>query len=126
MDFLTQKKQEIKARLDELQPAVEEAARLQAALAALDGATVAFRPSRKPQPATSRKRKSSASGRRGRPRGTGKRQAETLALVAERPGITISEIAAETGVQQSYLYRVLPGLQKEGLVRKEGRGWWVV
>lgn len=123
MDFLTQKKQEIKARLDELQPAVEEAARLQAALTALDGAAVASKPSRKRKPAASRK--SSASGRRGRPRGTGKRQAETLALVAERPGITISEIAAETGVQQSYLYRVLPGLQKEGLVRKEGRGWWV-
>jgi len=35
-------------------------------------------------------------------------------------------LLAETGVQQSYLYRVLPGLQKEGLVRKEGRGWWVV
>jgi hypothetical protein len=27
------------------------------------------------------------------------------------------------GIQQNYLYRVLPGLQKEGLIRKEGRGW---
>ena len=32
-------------------------------------------------------------------------------------------IAEKMGIQQNYLYRVLPGLQKEGLVRKEGRGW---
>ena len=27
------------------------------------------------------------------------------------------------GIQQNYLYRVLPSLQKDGLVRKAGRGW---
>jgi DNA-binding IscR family transcriptional regulator len=32
-------------------------------------------------------------------------------------------MAEEMGIQQNYLYRVLPGLQKDGLVRKEGRGW---
>jgi DNA-binding HxlR family transcriptional regulator len=26
-------------------------------------------------------------------------------------------------IKQNYLYRVLPELQKDGLVRKEGRGW---
>ena len=40
-----------------------------------------------------------------------------------RPGITIPEIAEAMGIQQNYLYRVLPSLQKDGLVRKEGRGW---
>ena len=40
-----------------------------------------------------------------------------------RPGITIPEIAEAMGIQQNYLYRVLPALQKDGLVRKEGRGW---
>ena len=40
-----------------------------------------------------------------------------------RPGITIPEMAGEMGIKQNYLYRVLPGLQKDGLVRKDGRGW---
>jgi hypothetical protein len=26
-------------------------------------------------------------------------------------------------IKQNYLYRVLPGLEQEGKVRKEGRGW---
>jgi DNA-binding IscR family transcriptional regulator len=43
--------------------------------------------------------------------------------VRSRPGITIPEMAAAMGIKQNYLYRVLPGLQKDGLVRKEGRGW---
>jgi DNA-binding IscR family transcriptional regulator len=43
--------------------------------------------------------------------------------VRTRPGITIPEIAEAMGIKQNYLYRVLPGLQKDGLVRKEGRGW---
>jgi DNA-binding IclR family transcriptional regulator len=43
--------------------------------------------------------------------------------VKQRPGITIPEIAATMGMKQNYLYRVLPGLAQDGLVRKEGRGW---
>jgi hypothetical protein len=26
-------------------------------------------------------------------------------------------------IKQNYLYRVLPGLAKDGLVAKDGRGW---
>ena len=61
--------------------------------------------------------------RRGRPRGSGTRSKQALELVRTRPGITIPEIAEAMGIQQNYLYRVLPSLQKDGLVRKEGRGW---
>lgn len=124
-DFLAQKRQEIQDRLNELKPLVEEADRLQAALSALDGASgiPAGKPTRRKAPRTARKR-TTGTGKPGRPKGTGKRQAETLALVIKQPGISISEIAAQTGVQQSYLYRVMPSLQKEGLVRKEGRGWY--
>ena len=39
------------------------------------------------------------------------------------PGITIPEMAEQDGHQQNYLYRVLPGLEQDGKVRKEGRGW---
>jgi predicted ArsR family transcriptional regulator len=62
-------------------------------------------------------------GRRGRPKGSGTRAAEALALVKQNPGITIPEIAEKMGIKQNYLYRVLPGLAADGLVVKEGRGW---
>ena len=51
------------------------------------------------------------------------RGAEALALVKEHPGITIPEIAEKMGIKQNYLYRVLPGLAEDGLVKKDGRGW---
>jgi CRP-like cAMP-binding protein len=126
-DFLDEKKREIDARLKELRPLVEEFHRLEAAAAALDGVPggggrAASAPARRV-----RRRAASAapSGtrRRGRPRGSGTRSKEALELVRKRPGITIPEIAEAMGIQQNYLYRVLPALQKDGLVRKEGRGW---
>jgi hypothetical protein len=40
-----------------------------------------------------------------------------------QPGITIPELAGRMGIKQNYLYRVLPGLQKEAKVEKKGRGW---
>ena len=126
-DFLDEKKREIDARLKELRPLVDEFHRLEAAAAALDGVPggggrAASAPARRV-----RRRAASAapSGtrRRGRPRGSGTRSKEALDLVRKRPGITIPEIAEAMGIQQNYLYRVLPALQKDGLVRKEGRGW---
>jgi hypothetical protein len=73
--------------------------------------------------APARKRGATHSGRRGRPKDSGTRGAEGLALVKENPGITIPEIAEKTGIKQNYLYRVLPGLAADGLVVKDGRGW---
>ncbi len=40
-----------------------------------------------------------------------------------QPGITIPELAAKMGIKQNYLYRVLPGLEAENKVEKQGRGW---
>jgi CRP-like cAMP-binding protein len=125
-DFLDEKKREIDARLKELRPLVDEFHRLEAAAAALDGVAAGA-----PAPARRGRRRSaptaSASGsgprRRGRPRGSGTRSKQALELVRTRPGITIPEIAEAMGIQQNYLYRVLPALQKDGLVRKDGRGW---
>jgi hypothetical protein len=67
-----------------------------------------------------------STGRRpGRRRGSGARAAQTLELVQAQPkGITIPELASKMGIKQNYLYRVLPGLQKEGKVRKSGRTWY--
>jgi hypothetical protein len=63
-------------------------------------------------------------GRRaGRRKGSGTRAAEALSFVQGQPGITIPELAAKMGIKQNYLYRVLPGLEQENKVKKDGRGW---
>jgi hypothetical protein len=64
-----------------------------------------------------------AKGRPGRRKGSGTRAAQTVALVKGEPGITIPQLAAKMGIKQNYLYRVLPGLQQEGKITKQGRGW---
>lgn len=120
-DFLEEKKQEIEARLAELRPLVEEYERLEAAsraLNGLDGTPAA--------PSSSRRRRGSGggTGRRGRPKGSGTRGTQALDLVKEHPGIAIPELAEKMGIKQNYLYRVLPGLEQDGLVEKRDRGWY--
>ena len=129
-DFLDEKRNEINARLKELRPLVDEYQRLEAAAAALDGVqsagngsgpSAARRSTARARPAS--RSRGTGTGRRGRPKGSGTRGAEALALVKGNPGITIPEIAEKMGIKQNYLYRVLPGLAEDGLVRKDGRGW---
>jgi hypothetical protein len=135
-DFLDEKRNEIGARLKELKPLVEEYQRLEAAAAALDGVPTravgangnAGNGSGGTRRATARvkaagRSRGAGTGRRGRPKGSGTRGAEALALVKGNPGITIPEIAEKMGIKQNYLYRVLPGLAEDGLVTKDGRGW---
>ncbi len=119
-DFLEEKRREIEARMDELRPHVDEYHRLEAAAKALAGASATPPSSRSTRPIPQR-----SSGRRGggRPRGSGTRGNQALDIVREQPGITIPEIAERMGIQQNYLYRVLPGLAQDGLVEKQGRGW---
>ncbi len=119
-DFLDEKRKEIRARLEELKPLVDEYHRLEAAVQALEGVKSS------PTAPTTRRARSTTTrgtGRRGRPRGSGTRGKQALELVRANPGITIPELADKMGIKQNYLYRVLPGLQKDGMVRKQGRGW---
>ncbi len=146
-DFLDDKRREITDRLKELRPMVDEYNRLEAAAAALAGVGAAAptagakatpgrrrgpgrprgsvsRTSRTAAPATKKRKPGRPPGRRaGRRKGSGTRAAEALSLVQEQPGITIPELAAKMGIKQNYLYRVLPGLQQDGKVTKQGRGW---
>ena len=135
-DFLEEKKREINTRLKELRPLVDEYHRLEAAAAALDGVGDSSPGATRAAASGTRRTRGSGTGtrrggaaagagtgRRGRPRGSGTRSKQALELVRTRPGISIPEMAEAMGIQQNYLYRVLPGLQKDGLVRKEGRGW---
>ncbi len=61
--------------------------------------------------------------RAGRRKGSGTRAAQALSFVSGQPGITIPELAAKMGIKQNYLYRVLPGLEQEKKIKKQGRGW---
>jgi hypothetical protein len=91
---------------------------------ALAFSTVPSRPARMPARApTPTPKRGVSHARRGRPKGSGTRGAEALALVKAHPGITIPEIAEKMAMKQNYLYRVLPGLVEDGLVVKDGRGW---
>jgi hypothetical protein len=147
-DFLDEKRQEINQRLSELRPLIDEFHRLEAAAAALEGvggngvaaapAAPAARVSATPAPAKrrgpGRPRRAVAAApsstataaprrRAGRRKGSGTRSAQALNFVKEQPGITIPELAARMGIKQNYLYRVLPSLEQEGKVAKQGRGW---
>ena len=132
-DFLEEKRKEIQARLRELKPLVDEYTRLEAAERALAGVsgdgggsrrTAAAKPAAR-RTRTAAAKNGSATGRRGRPKGSGQRSAQALELVKGRPGITIPEMAEEMGIKQNYLYRVMPDLAEQGLVTKSGRGWHI-
>ena len=146
-DFLDEKRREISDRLKELKPLVDEYARLEAANAALDGvgtSAPAAKRTRKRGPGRPRGSASAkpaatkakapkakaarkprrAGARAGRRKGSGTRAAEAHSFVQGQPGITIPELAANMGIKQNYLYRVLPGLEQENKVEKKGRGWY--
>jgi len=127
-DFLGTKRKEIDDRLKELKPLVEEYRQLEAAAAALQGVGSTRRGPGRPKGSAGRakangRRRSGGSGRRGRPRGSGTRSIQAMEIVKAKPGITIPELAAEMGIKQNYLYRVLPTLQQDGKVKKKGKGW---
>jgi hypothetical protein len=134
-DFLDLKRKDIVNRLSDLRPQVDEYRELEAAIAALDGVggstTAVARPTRRKP---GRPRGSAAEGavkgpvgkrRRvaGSRQGSGKRASEALAQIQAHPGIAIPDLAAKMGIKPNYLYHLLPGLQKEGRIAKEGAGW---
>ncbi len=73
-------------------------------------------------------------GRRGpgRPRGSGGRRRrrrggrseQAVKLIKQNPGITVSELGKKMRLKApNYLYRVLPELEREGRIRKKGKGY---
>jgi hypothetical protein len=124
MSLVDDVRRQITERLKELKPLVEEYHQLEAMVKKLDGESGGG------SSTTTRRRRASRTTRstngrrrRGRPRGSGTRSAEALALVQSKPGITIPEMGKEMGITPNYLYRVLPELAKDGKVKKQGKGW---
>jgi hypothetical protein len=120
--FLTDKQAEIEARAAELE---EEARQLRAASAALGqlqgdsaGSPIARRPARRKPAAPSTRRTTGP--------GAATRAQEALRLIAETPGITVSELADKMNIKKNYLYRVVPGLEETGAVRRVGEHGWAL
>jgi CRP-like cAMP-binding protein len=108
---------EIDSRLEELKA---EMSKLEAARSALTRRG----PSRgQATAAPTRARRSTRRAPRARGSRNGTRGEQALALVRQRPGITIPEIASSLGIEPNYLYRVMPNLVKTGQVRRDGQGW---
>ena len=133
-DFLAEKRREAEQRLNELRPAYEEYQQLEQFISLLDSSAPRRGPGR-PRGSgtttrattrrTTRRRAPSGNGRRRRRGGT--RAEQALRAVRQNPGITVAQLAPKVGIKQkNYLYRVMNGLQAEGAVRKEGRGYTAV
>ena len=121
-DFVDSTVKDIDKRLSELKG---EVSKLEAARAALVGGRRGpGRPSSaNGASAPTRRRTTRRAGRpRGR-RGGNNRANQALALVREKPGITIPEIASSLKIEPNYLYRVMPKLVEDGQVTREGQGW---
>jgi hypothetical protein len=121
-DFVDSTVKDIDKRLSELKV---EVSKLEAARSALVGGRRGpGRPaSANGVSAAPRRRTARRAGRpRGR-RGGNTRANQALALVREKPGITIPEIASSLKIEPNYLYRVMPKLVEDGQVSRDGQGW---
>ena len=124
-ETLSKLRSDLERRIREIEPLIEEHARLRQALEALkgvDGSHPGQASSTAPRRAASR-RAAGAKGRRGRPRGSGARAQQVLKVVREQPGITIAELAQRLKIKPNYLYRVVPGLLKDGKLEKRDKGY---
>ena len=121
-DFVDSTVKDIDRRLRELKA---EVSKLEAARTALVGGRRGpGRPASTNGASTPTRRR--ATRRAGRPRGRrggNTRANQALALVREKPGITIPEIAQSLKIEPNYLYRVMPKLVEDGQVSREGQGW---
>jgi predicted HTH transcriptional regulator len=105
---------QLEERLRELD---DERAQVQKALAALGARRGPGRPR------GARTAGGATTGRRRRRRRGGTRRDQAVKMVAANPGISAGQIAKEMKIAPNYMYRVMSELEKEGLVRKEGRGY---
>src|SRR4051794_18433257 len=142
LDQFRDAEQRVIERLKELEPAVTEYRELEEvaqrlgvdlgatepprAQPAANGTSTTKRTARRSRSATTSKGSTNgATGGRARRRrptaARGQRAEQLLALVRERPGITVADAGKELGVDATGLYRVVKRLQESGELRKRGR-----
>ena len=111
-NVLDQARSLIEERLRELD---EERKHLERTLADLTQGKAGRRRPGRPRGSRTRRRR----GRRG-----GTRADQAVKIVSENPGITASEIATRMRIKPNYVYRVMGELEKDGKVRKDGKGYY--
>jgi hypothetical protein len=116
-DLIGRTKRELRERIASLEAAVDELPRLKAALAALEGD--ASPSSRAPARSASRRAPDGRSSGRRRPRGANRDA--ILAVIRQRPGVSVGEVAnvvSKEGVKKNVVYTTVNKLTKDGLVTK--------
>jgi hypothetical protein len=72
----------------------------------------------------STKRRPGRPRRSGRRRRGGTRADQAVKLISENPGISVSELGKKMRLNHpNYLYRVLPDLEKDGRIKRRGKGY---
>ena len=112
-DVLQRTTRELRDRLKELEPLVQERDRVKAALDALESSGS----QRTRRRAAGGTRRRGSSGRAGR----GQRRDQLLKVLRDEPGLRPSEAARRVGIQPSQLHSLSRRLEEEGAVeRREG------
>lgn len=93
----------VKERLVELQPYLDEAAKLRAVLEATEGRVALQRP---------------AGGRRQQ----GENKRAIFAVIAKTPGVTAADIARTTGMKRTVVASTVSRLKRTGELEPDGRG----
>ena len=123
IDELKTLEDRVTRRMDELRPLVDEYRELEqvaqrlgvAATVAADTPARQRRVRRRPRATTNTNGSTSRAGR------SNGRRDQLLAIVKERPGITVREIGTELGVDPTSLYRIVHRLEQDGALQKRGR-----
>ena len=115
-DLLDTTRREIEARLRELRPLVQEAAKLEAALVALDGMGNAG--SAPPRRRAAPRRRVAADGRRGRAS-----REQLIEYLRAHPGSTAGDVASALGLKRTSVSTRLAQLAKAGELTKAERGY---
>jgi hypothetical protein len=118
-DLLDSVRKQIDARLRELRPIVEEAATLEAALAALDGSDHTAGASQPAPPSRGHRTR-----RPGRP-SRGWTRVRLVDHLRDNPGSTAGDVAKSLGLKRTSVATRLPQLVKSGDLVKAARGYSV-
>lgn len=120
MTVLDEIRGQVTARLRELAPLVSEFEELKAVAARLDIDVDAVAADARPAPARRRSRRPATAPRSDTKAIGAQRRLDVLALIRERPGLTVAQLSERLAVDRTGLYRVIRRLEAEGLVRKDG------
>ena len=109
-------------RMTELRPLVDEYRELEQVAQRL-GVTPPVAADTPPRRRARRRARPAAAPTRNagtRARANGRRD-QLLAIVKERPGVTVRDVGAELGVDPTSLYRIVHRLEQDGALQKSGR-----